>query len=367
LAASAAGGSDHVEALLKTKIDWDSVLRLAERHGVSSLLYRSLGPFETGVPAGPFAMLRERNEINIRKSLFLTRELIRVLNCLNGLEIEALPYKGVVLAENYYGDMALRQCGDLDLFVRVRDVGRVKRVVRELGFTARVEIPERAESDYIRSGYECSFDSPAGKNLLEVQWALEPRYYAVDFDMEGLFARAVEGSFVGRRVKTLSAEDLLLVLAIHAAKHVWGRVIWLCDVERILVKPLNWERVRKCAGELGVERILHVTLALVERLLEAKIPAAVEKDVQSDRVAFKLAEEIAESIASGIDYEARKISYFRLMMTLRERKIDRAKFLTRLAFTPGPGEWEAVTLPRILFPFHRVVRIVRLAGRLARG
>jgi hypothetical protein len=76
--------------------------------------------------------------------------------------------------------------------------------------------------------------------------------------------------------------------------------------------------------------------------------------------------QIAESIASGIDYEARKISYFRLMMGLRERKIDRAKFLTRLALTPGPGEWDSVSLPRVLFPFYRVVRMARLAGRLAR-
>jgi hypothetical protein len=365
-AASAAEGGDRVAGRLKPGVDWDAVLRLAERHGVSSLMYRSLKPCEAGVPVGTLAVLRERNEINIRKSLFLTRELIRVLDCLDARGIEALPYKGIVLAEHYYGDMALRQCGDLDLFVRARDVARVKEAVREFGFTERLAISGDAENDYVAAGYECSFDSPAGKNLLEVQWALQPRYYAVDFDMEGLFARAVEESFLGRRAKTLPAEDLLLVLAIHAAKHVWGRLIWLCDIERILLNELNWEWVRKCARELGVKRILHVTLALTERLLEAKIPAALEKDVRSDRVALKLAGEIAESIASGIDYETRKISYFRLMMGLRERKMDRVKFLTRLAFTPGPGEWKAVRLPRVLFPFYRVVRMARLAGRLTR-
>jgi Uncharacterised nucleotidyltransferase len=367
LAASArGGGSDRIDELLKTQVDWDPVLRLAERHGVSSLMYRRMEPFEGKIPASAFAVLRERTEINIRKALFLTRELFRVLDRLNGLGIEALPYKGIVFSEDYYGDMALRQCGDLDLFVRARDVGRVKSAVRELGFAARVEIPAHAEEDYIAAGYECSFDGPAGKNLLELQWALEPRYYAVDFEMEGLFARAREANFAGRQVKTLSAEDSLLVLAIHAAKHVWGRLIWLCDIERILQRELDWVWVRSCAMGLRVQRILHVTLALAERFLGAVVPAVVERDLRNDRAAWKFAEEIAKSMADGVDYEARKVSYFRLMMGLRERRMDRLRFLTRLTFTPGPGEWEAVKLPGVLFPFYRVVRMVRLAGRIAR-
>ncbi|HEY1660206.1 MAG TPA: nucleotidyltransferase family protein [Candidatus Sulfotelmatobacter sp.] len=367
MAASApAGACERIEELLKSGVGWDEILRLAERHGASPLMYRNLERFEREIPAGAFAVLRERNEINIRKALFLTRELFRVLDCLNALGIEAIPYKGIVLSENYYGDMALRQCGDLDLFVRARDMARVKSAMRELGFTARVEIPAEAENDYIAAGYECSFDSPAGKNLLELQWALEPRYYAVDIDMEGLFARAVEVNFAGRQMLTLSVEDSLLVLAIHAAKHVWGRLIWLCDIERILQRELDWVGVRNCASGLGVQRILHVTLALAERFFGARVPGAVESDLRNDRVAWKFAEEIAESIAAGVDYETRKVSYFRLMMGLRERRMDRLRFLTRLTFTPGPGEWDAVKLPRILFPFYRVVRMARLAGRLVR-
>lgn len=367
LAASApVGGCDRIREFVKRGVDWNEVLRLAERHGVSSLMYRTLEQFEGQVPASALAGLRERSEINVRKALFLTRELIRVLDCLKGLGIESLPYKGIVLSDNYYGDMALRQCGDLDLFVRAREVGRAKSALQELGFTARMEIPADADEDYIAAGHECSFDSRAGKNLLEIQWALQPRYYAVDFDMEGLFARAVEVSFAGQRVKALSVEDLLLVLAIHAAKHAWGRLIWLCDIERILQHDLDWERVRTYARILGVVRILHVTLALTERLLGAEVPAVMESDLRNDRMAWKLADEIAISIANGVDSEARKVSYFRLMMRLRERLVDQAKFLTRLTFTPGPGEWEAIRLPRALFPFYRVVRMARLAGRLAR-
>ena len=176
-----------------------------------------------------------------------------------------------------------------------------------------------------------------------MQWALQPRFYAVDFDMDGLFERAVNVTVAGRGVKTPSPEDLLLVLSVHAAKHVWGRLIWLCDIAQIVRQEnLNWDWVRSQAQELGIERILHITLLLANRLLDTAIPPSIENAVAADRAAQTFAEEIAVAVAAGVTYEEQQVSYFRLMMRLRERRADRMRFLARLTFTPGPGEWEAI-------------------------
>jgi hypothetical protein len=359
---------NRIRALLAGPVEWDAVLRLADQHGTSALLYQNLSPLGDLVPAPVRASLRQLYERNIHKSLFLTRELIRVLDCLDALGITAIPYKGVVLSEAYYGDMALRQSGDMDFFVREGDVARIKSAMCGLGYTPRVPVPENAEDDYITSGYECTFDSPAGKNLLELQWALQPRYYAVDFDMRGLFDRAARVTLAGRPVQTPSPEDLLLVLSLHAAKHVWGRLIWLCDIAQIMKRnKLNWDWIESQARELGIQRILHVTLILANHLLGAAIPAPVANSVLADNAAKGLAEQFAVSGAAGVIYEEEKLTYFRLMMRLRERRIDRLRFLARLTFTPGPGEWEAVRLPKPLFPFYRVVRLARLAARFARS
>jgi hypothetical protein len=56
-----------------------------------------------------------------------------------------------------------------------------------------------------------------------------------------------------------------------------------------------------------------------------------------------------------------------LMLRLRERRADRLRFLSRLAFTPGPGEWKAVRLPVAFFPLYRLVRVGRLAARLMKA
>jgi hypothetical protein len=356
------------EVSLPRSFEWEGLLRLAEDHGTSALLFQNLSRVGEVVPAEVLEKLRQRYELNVHKSLFLARELIRILNCVDGLGADAVCYKGIVLSEIYYGDMALRQAGDIDLFVLKQDVGRIKNAVRELGFTLRVPIPPEAEEDYVASGYEWSFDSSAGRGLLELQWALQPHFYAVDFEMEGLFERAVSVEVAGRSVKIPSAEDLLLVLSVHAAKHVWGRLIWLCDIVQILRREsLDWEWVKSQARELGIERIVRVTLLLGERLLAAAMPAGIEEWVRGDPAAQTFVDEITEASASGVSYDVQQVSYFRLMMRLRERRVDRWRFFTRLAFTPGPGEWETLRLPKVLFPLYRVVRLVRLVGRVARS
>ena len=111
----------------------------------------------------------------------------------------------------------------MDLLVRTQDLPRIKRAVTALGYTTRLPVPENAQTAYLAAGYEWTFDSAAGQNLLELQWALQPRYYSVAFDMEGLFARAVSVNLAGRFVKTPSPEDLLLVLSLHAAKTCLGK------------------------------------------------------------------------------------------------------------------------------------------------
>jgi len=355
-----------MRGLLGKPIDWEVVLRLADEHGTSPLLYQSLPGVSGMVPESVLTKLGLRYERNVHKSLFLTRELIRILDHLDELGITSIPYKGVVLSETCYGDMALRQSGDIDLFVRKPDVLRAKAALHGLGYTTGLVIPEGALGDYITSGYEWTFDSTAGPNLLELQWALQPRFFAVDFEMEGLFERAVNITVAGRAMKTPSPEDLLLVLSVHAAKHVWGRLIWLCDIRQILkLENLNWDRVQSRSRELGIERILHTTVLLANRLLGAPLPQPIEPSILEDSAARAIADEIAMNLARGVSYSVQEVSYFRLMMRLRERRMDRMRFLTRLTFTPGPGEWEAVRLPKPLFPLYRVVRLARLAARFA--
>jgi hypothetical protein len=293
--------------------------------------------------------------------------LIRIVERLSEAGIDVMPYKGLAVAEAIYGDIALRQPGDIDLLIHAEDLPRIRDCVREIGYLPHSPLSAVEERAHLKSGYECAFDGAAGRNLLEVQWAVQPRFYAVDLNQAGLFNRAVPVTVAGHVLKTLSAEDLFIVLSLHAAKHVWGRLIWLCDLARIMGLPkLDWNYIGSQARSLGISRILRVSLILANRLLAADISAAAEYYLPKDPDAAATASEIQTHLESGTLFDVEAIAYFRLMLRLRENSKDRLRFVSRLIFTPGPGEWEAVRLPEMLFPCYRLVRFFRLAGRLMR-
>src|SRR2546423_9960463 len=134
-ACSALPDQDRIRKLLPKSGSWQLVLDLADRHGTLPLLHQFLKSRSQDVPAETLLLLKQRHQINLHKSLFLARELIRILDQLAQLGIEAIPYKGVTLAEQMYGDISLRPAGDIDLLIRPEDLLRIKQAVRELGYT----------------------------------------------------------------------------------------------------------------------------------------------------------------------------------------------------------------------------------------
>lgn len=346
-------------------VRWRILLELAERHGVLPLLYEGLSRAEGTIPAPEMHVLAQLYQANLHKSLLLARELIHLMDHLAASGIEVLAHKGVALAECVYGDLALRQTGDIDLLIHARDLPRIQEAVGELGYVPHLSLTAAEERAYVDSGYECVFHGRAGRNLLELQWAILPRFYAVDFDHEDLFRRAVSIKVAGHAMKTPSPEDLFIVLAVHAAKHGWERLIWVCDLGRIMrLQQLDWSWIATQAKLLGIVRILRVSLLLTSRLLHVDIPETVEHSLPADSEAEALANEIESQIAGANEFDVESFAYFRLMLRLRENRRDQRRFLTRLVMTPGPGEWSAIRLPGPLFPLYRLVRLWRLAGKV---
>jgi len=354
--------------LLQQPVPWKQLFAAADLHGLQPLLYQALQACEDAVPADEMRALRQVYQSNLHKALRLSLELIQLDEHLSRLGIEVMPYKGVAAAEVLYGDIALRQAGDIDLLIHSRDLPRIREAVRELGYTPHSQLSAAEERSYLNSGYEAVFDGLAGPNLLELQWAIQPRFYAIEFDMDGLFQRAVPVTVVGHAVQTPCPSDLLLLLSAHAAKHVWGRLVWLCDIAQLMsLTTLDWKWIGSQAKDLGIVRILRVTMLLADRLLGAAVPTAAEESLPEDAIALRLVEEMQPRMISGAPMNLESIAYFRLMMRLRERPADRWRFLQRLALTPGPSEWKAIRLPAPLFPLYRLVRLSRLAARLVRA
>jgi hypothetical protein len=355
-------------------LDWSEVLCLADRHGVLPLVAHSLiesGGVENarGLPPEIERSLRSAYEANLRRSLWFTAELARIMRHFESWRLRALPYKGPVLAQALYHDLALRSFSDLDFLISSADFERAKQILAEIGYRPAAELPRAAEGFWLRMGYERSFDSAAGRNLVELQWALLPYFYSIDFPVDDLFARAGQTVVGGCEVPCLSPEDSLLALCLHAGKHLWTRLIWLTDIAEMVrsqsrTQAIDYALLLSRAHTMGIIRILGVSFWLVKNVLWAEIPKPAAEIIAVDPQASVLGAEFAGRLANSAGYDFESTKYFRLILKLRERRGDRWRYLWRLVWTPSAGDIAAVRLPEALFPLYRIVRIGRLMRKV---
>jgi Uncharacterised nucleotidyltransferase len=360
----------------RSALDWREVLRLAEHHGVLPLAARNLIEHARGLPGEIERTLRSAYETNLRRSLWFTVELARIMQHFGRRQLRAVPYKGAVLAQALYRDLGLRSFSDLDFLISSADFERAKQALAEIGYRPAADLSPAVERLWLRTGYERAFDSAAGKNLVELQWALLPHFYGVDLHsddlgVEDLMARAGRTVVGGCEVPCLAPEDSLLVLCLHAAKHLWTRLIWLSDIAETLrtqsqAQPIDYSRAFAQARALGIVRILAVSFWLVKNVLRAKLPQAAEEMIAADPRVPALGAEFAARLLRGASYDFESTEYFRLILKLRERRADRWRYLWRLVWTPGVGDVAAVQLPEALFPLYRIVRIGRLMRKVIR-
>lgn len=346
-------------------LNWSEVFRLAEHHGVLPLAARSLTAHARRLSPEIEHSLRSAYEANLRRSLWFTAELARIVQHFERAQLHVVPYKGPVLAQSLYHDPGLRSFSDLDFLISPVDFVRAKQALAEIGYRPATEIASAVEQLWLRIGYERSFDGIAGKNLVELQWALLPHFYAIDLPVKDLLARAGTTVVSGSEVPCLSPEDSLLVLCLHAAKHLWTRLIWLSDIaESLQTQSIDYSLLSSRASDLGVARILGISFWLVKNVFRAEIPKPAEEIIAADPEVPVLGHEFAERLARGATYDFESTEYFRLTLKLRERRSDRARYLWRLFWTPGSGDVAAVRLPEALFPLYRIVRIARLIRKL---
>jgi len=357
--------SASIQQILRHGVDWERLVQLAQHHGLVPLVFRRLSSEMDPSRSAGLEALRQHDKANSHCALWLTLELLNIHRHLRTRGLEVLPYKGPVLADRLYGNVAMRQFSDLDLLIRSSDLPAIKEALAELGYEPGLRLEKAAERDYLKSGYEYTFDGARGRNLLEIKWEILPRFYSIGFNVNEFFESASAFTIEGQRLRTLCDQDLLLVLCVHGAKHAWRQISWLCEIIQLARShAIDWAALRAKAESLGIARIVTVTFLLAQELLGAALPRQLE--MEKDASAEALARRIVPLIVGEEDLNPESMAYFRLMMALRERRRDHFSFWWRLLSTPGAGEWSAVRLPEPLFPLYRVVRIFRLAGRLMR-
>jgi hypothetical protein len=346
-------------------IDGERLLGLAERHRMIPLLHRYLRG--AALPPHVGDRLRARNAAEVHRALRLAGELRRLLEALASAGVEALAYKGPPLAVQAYGDLALRSFVDLDLLVRPDDVPGALATLATAGYASALPLSPAQERWFRRVDGDYPLVHGQTGVLVELHARVSSLRFCMPIDTDSLLRRSRAVPVGGGEVRTLGDDDLLLVLFVHGAKHRWKRLEWLAAVAALLRAGRgDVAAVLARAAELGARRTVLLGLHLAATVLGAPLAEPVAREIAMDAGLAALAHEATGRWfgPEGDEGEAGSTrANLRFNLRLRDGPADRARYLARWLFGPGPEDWRWKRLPDALFPLYRVLRPIRLLGR----
>ena len=353
--------ASRIEELLRKTIDWEYLLLLAIRHGLTPLLYSHLNTTGSNiVPVDVLHRLKNYSRQNATYNLLLTGELIKLQRLFQSHDIPVVPFKGPILAACFYGDIGLRQFSDLDLLVRKQDVLKAREVLASAGYLPRYHLGATQTVAMVEQKCEESFDRDDAA-IVDLHWSIIPARFSFAPDTDAIWRRLVRVPLLGCEFLTVAPEDLMMLLSVHGAKHAWERLSWICDLAELIRAPgsMDWDSVIEAASRNGGQRILFLGLFLASDLLSAPLPADVFERVRADRRVKLLAAKVYASLFRGIDRQSRFFETDMLYLQSMTRVKDRVH-LCLDHLRPTSLEWQMVSLPHYLSFFYYPLRPARI-------
>jgi hypothetical protein len=356
---------------LSGAIEWDRLLQIADRQGTLSLLSLNLKQIGSDlIPTFVLDALLHHDHLNALSSLSLTQELLFLLKQFNTEEIRAIPFKGPILAQTLYNNLALRHFGDLDLLIHEDDVAKASAVLEKNGYRPTVQ-PDWAQNF-------CHSDRHIHVDL---HWGLTQPYMPVPIVFDQLWQRRKMVLISDIHMPSLSIEDLLMVLVVQVAKDSWDRrlqLIKVCDLAMLVRShpTLNWSAVFRDAQASGSIRIMLFALNLARQLFGLDLPHHVLSQIDTDPTVISLTQQVYKKLfrkrpnSMSMNTARRLLLDWReqaeslvFYLRLRERWQDQIPCLAyraQVAFAPNEKDWAMVSLPNFLSILYYPLRLFRL-------
>lgn len=347
--------------LLEGGLHWPYLLDVAARHRLLPLLGECLSAVGAGmVPRARRMALEGLLESVQRRNRQFALELVTVHDRARTAGIPLLSYKGPVLAATFYGDLGLRQFGDLDILADGSSFSGAETFLAASGYR-RVK----------NFGWEVTLVNETTTIRIDLHRALSPDNFPVPMNFARLWARRVVVPLEGGSVETLSPTDLMIALCVDVVKDArggdirLGKMSDLAHVARSL-RTDDWTRVEAEARRLGIRRAFGFAINLASNVLATSISAPAGLSAVPPRLGAYLQEAQTVPFDSGNDPRPTLNYGDRFHFHLRERWRDKlrpyARWIRRVV-TPNEVDRDVLALPTWLSFVYYLIRPVRLARR----
>jgi hypothetical protein len=317
-----------VEKILATgegRVDFEKLLRLAARNGVSPLLYENIRGLST-VPVHIKNRLRNAYLHTARENSLKLKETISILKALDKHAIPCLPLKGALASENILGNIALYPAADIDILIRPSDLNYVRSVLEEKGYN----LAGGYEREMLSTHYHLVFTKPM--HTVEVHWNLVKRYFPVspDFWWEGTSTIHLEGM----ELPELSLEKYVICLVFRLFSHEFDTLKFLVLVSELINRHsgrIEWDKLLAYSEKCGMRLLMLFTLNVSSDLLGAEVPEHIRgKKIYGYSV-------LKNTVVEGLFKERRSSMGKLLYLLLLDTPLDILKAFMKRVF-PGADE-----------------------------
>lgn len=339
-------------------LNWDYLFATASSQGLLPLLHKHL----SSAPSHFLARLKRESVANTQTTLHLIGKQLRLYKLFDENKIPIALFKGPLLSQMAYGDMSLRQAGDIDVLINRRNFHQARLLFESLGYQMTPNLTPAQLESHLNFHCEIQFMRDDWFTVVDLHWDLAPRSFVFKLNAEEVMSRLQSVSLAGTEVKTFADEDLILYLAMHGAKHLWRRLEWItCLAESIRASPtLNWDLLIDRANNARASRILALGTRLVEKFSDVTIPANVFGTIDSEQAMQRMADDIRNHIFEtfgAADSTETNLYNLRVM----DRKRDALVSALRSIFVPTLTDWQALALPASLHSLYYAYRPLRLS------
>ena len=291
--------NQQITDIISDGIDWNYLLRIADKHRVMAMVYRRLNNLANiSIPSNISKKLRNSFLTNSKRNLLITNELFRITTLLSKANIRVLPYKGTVLAGCVYGKLSLRQVYDIDIVIDRYDLEDTQKLLTSQGYQLKENFDN--EQSYFNEKLQVEID---------VHWEFTPSYFPLQVNFDQLWENRQSLSLNNQPIETLSSEDLLFLLCIQIAKDCWERkqkieyLAKVSDIAQVIGKnpDLQWSQLFSKAENQDTQRIINFALILAHKLFDVNLPENIIQRLEKDNKAIDLAQTVCSSLFTKED------------------------------------------------------------------
>ena len=338
-------------------------------HGLIPLFYSNINYIcPENVPNYILDKLQSYFNENVCNNLLLAGELIKILKLLKNENVDAIPYKGPILAVLAYGNVSFRQFGDLDIFIPKKNVQKAVKILNSNGYISQMNLNNSQEIAFFKYQREYKLINIKSKTSIEIKWKFPVSSFSFKSNFEDIICNSEFEliDFFNFPIFTLSNEDLILILCIHNAGHYWLKLKWICDISEFIRanNNLKWSLIIDKANKLGIIRILYINLALSKELLGLKLPSEIENVLEIDEYVKSISIEIIEKFlfkSNQPKFNEKVILRFKI----RENLDNGIKDFFNLMLIPTPNIIESKNLDESFFNIYKFMRLIDLINRYA--